>query len=132
LYREFCPSPITVPLDPAYSRTRETQRNLALSLVCTSSRPGPEWCSAPKQSRAQANHRCREYLLALEEERRKIQVFQRELPVSVRAVVFCSFRAVPAPFVRRRFLEEEMPASLVLAGQKQQQYRMYVDAGRTN
>ena len=25
--------------------------------------------------------RCREYLLALEEERRKIQVFQRELPL---------------------------------------------------
>jgi hypothetical protein len=98
---------------PARSRLFSRARNPEKSRAQTGLYffpPGPEWCSAPKQSRAQADHRrrrCREYLLALEEERRKIQVFQRELPVSIRAAVFCSFRAVSAPFVRRRFLEEE-------------------------
>jgi hypothetical protein len=35
----------------------------------------------PPPLHADRRRRCREYLLALEEERRKIQVFQRELPL---------------------------------------------------
>jgi hypothetical protein len=47
-----------------------------------------------------ARRRCREYLLALEEERRKIQVFQRELPLCF-DLVTQSTRAPRSPRILR-------------------------------